>query len=54
MESAAYKDIVGRIEEIASHVRKQDVEEQRNGSAGLLDSREVMRLLASAAARCNG
>ena len=23
MESAAYKDIVGRIEEIASHVRKQ-------------------------------
>ena len=22
MESAAYKDIVGRIEEIASHVRK--------------------------------
>lgn len=45
MESAAYKDIVGRIEEIASHVRKQDVEEQRNGSAGLLDSREVMSLL---------
>ena len=23
MESAAYKDIVGRIEEIASHVRRQ-------------------------------
>ena len=34
MESAAYKDIVGRIEEIASHVR-----------TCLLDSREVMRLL---------
>lgn len=45
MESAAYKDIVGRIEEIASHVRKQGTEEQRNDTVGLLNSREVMRLL---------
>lgn len=45
MESAAYKDIVGRIEEIASHVRKQGTEEQRKDSSRLLDSREVMRLL---------
>ena len=30
MESAAYKDIVGRIEEIASHVRKQGMKGQRN------------------------
>lgn len=45
MESAAYKDIVGRIEEIASHVRKQGTEVRRNDTAGLLDSREVMRLL---------
>ena len=29
MESAAYKDIVGRIEEIASHVRRQGMEGQR-------------------------
>ena len=45
MESAAYKDIVGRIEEIASHVRKQGMKGQRNDTACLLDSREVMRLL---------
>ena len=45
MESAAYKDIVGRIEEIASHVRRQGMEGQRNDTACLLDSREVMRLL---------
>lgn len=45
MESAAYKDIVGRIEEIASHVRKQGTEGQGNVTSGLLDSREVMRLL---------
>ena len=40
MESAAYKDIVGRIEEIASHVRKQGTEVRRNDTAGLLDSRD--------------
>ena len=45
MESAAYKDIVGRIEEIASHVRKHSPEERVQDTAGLLDSREVMRLL---------
>lgn len=28
MESAAYKDIVGRIEEIASHVRKHSPEKR--------------------------
>lgn len=45
MESAAYKDIVGRIEEIASHVRKQEGGKRQDNTAGLLDSREVMRLL---------
>lgn len=45
MESAAYKDIVGRIEEIASHVRKHSPEKREQETAGLLDSREVMRLL---------
>ena len=45
MESAAYKDIVGRIEEIASHVRKHNPERRGQETAGLLDSREVMRLL---------
>ena len=44
MESAAYKDIVGRIEEIASHVRKHNPERREQETAGL-DSREVMRLL---------
>ena len=42
MESAAYKDIVGRIEEIASHVRKHSPEKREQETAGLLDSREVM------------
>ena len=45
MESAVYKDIVGRIEEIASHVRKHGPERREQETAGLLDSREVMRLL---------
>ena len=45
MESAAYKDIVGRIEEIASHVRKHSPEKRDSGTAGLLDGSEVMRLL---------
>ena len=45
MESAAYKDIVGRIEEIASHVRKHSPEKRDSGTAGLLGSGEVMRLL---------
>lgn len=45
MESAAYKDIVGRIEEIASHVRKHSPEKREQETVGLLDSREVMRLL---------
>jgi len=45
MESAAYKDIVGRIEEIASHVRKQGCREHGQETDGLLDSREVMRRL---------
>ena len=31
MESAAYKDIVGRIEEIASHVRKHNPERREQG-----------------------
>ena len=45
MESAVYKDIVGRIEEIASHVRKHGPERREQETAGLLDSREVMRQL---------
>lgn len=45
MESAVYKDIVGRIEEIASHVRKYNPEKRDSGNAGLLGSGEVMRLL---------
>ena len=42
MESAAYKDIVGRIEEIASHVRKQGME-------GLPCIRSFIRLIYPAA-----
>lgn len=45
MESAAYKDIVGRIEEIAAHVRKHPPEGRANVTEGLLDNDEVMRLL---------
>lgn len=45
MESAAYKSIVERIEEIATHVRKHPPEKRENSTEGLLDNHAMMRLL---------
>lgn len=45
MESTAYKELIGRIEEIASHVRKQHPVPHPDESVSLLDNGQVMRLL---------